>query len=149
MSNAKDRIRPRMSGRIPVQIPVEYKIDQEWLKGVVIDLSVGGIRILTNQGMENGIKIQITFPLGGQKEFMIKGEVSNVNAREIEGFGVRNLIGVNFPGLTEEEKKKLQDFILNQRYYTRLFRPTKGTNFLEDQNLKKAAALLKELDPIS
>ncbi len=149
MSTAKDRIRPRMSGRIPVQIPVEYQIDREWLKGVVIDLSIGGIRILTKQGMEKGIEFKVNFPLGGQEELIIRGEVSNVNAREIEGFGVGNLIGVNFPGLNEEEKKKLQDFILNQRYYTRLFRPTKGADYLEDQNLKKAAALLKELDPIS
>jgi len=149
MSTAKDRIRPRMSGRIPVQIPVEYQIDQEWDKGVVIDLSAGGIRILTNREMEKGVQLRINFPLGNKEEFIIAGEAINVNAREIEGFGVRNLIGVNFPGLTEEEKRKLQDFILNQRYYTRLFRPIKGADYLEEQNLKKAAALLRDLDPIS
>ncbi|MCX5868161.1 MAG: PilZ domain-containing protein [Proteobacteria bacterium] len=141
-----DRIRPRMSGRIPVQIPIEYQIDGEWLKGVVIDLSVGGIRILTSQVVEKGIKLRINFSLGGEEELLITGDVSNINAREIPDFGVRNLVGVNFPGLTEAEKKKLQDFILNQRYYTRLYRPTKGTDYLEEQNLKKAAALLKELE---
>jgi c-di-GMP-binding flagellar brake protein YcgR len=135
-----------MSGRIPVQIPIEYQIDGEWRKGVVIDLSVGGIRILTSQVVEKGIKLRINFSLGGEEELLITGDVSNINAREIPGFGVRNLVGVNFPGLTEAEKKKLQDFILNQRYYTRLYRPTKGTDYLEEQNLKKAAALLKELE---
>lgn len=148
MSTAKDRIRPRMSGRIPVQIPIEYQIDQEWNKGVVIDLSVGGIRILTNRKMEKWVQLRINFPLGNKEELIIAGEVINVNDREIEGFGMRKLIGVNFPGLNEEEKKRLQDFILNQRYYTRLFRPTKGADHLEEQNLKKAAALLKDLDPI-
>lgn len=149
MSTAKDRIRPRMSGRIPVQIPVEYRIDQEWNKGVVVDLSVGGIRILTNREMEKGVKLQINFPLGNREEFLIVGEIINANAREIEGFGARNLIGVNFPDLTEDEKRKLQDFILNQRYSTRLFRPTKGADYLEEQNLKKAAALLKDLEPVT
>lgn len=146
MPNMTDRIRPRMSGRIPVQIPIEYQIDGEWLKGVVIDLSVGGIRILTSQVVEKGIKLRINFSLGGEEELLITGDVSNINAREIPDFGVRNLVGVNFPGLTEAEKKKLQDFILTQRYYTRLYRPTKGTDYLEEQNLKKAAALLKELE---
>jgi len=146
MPKMTDRIRPRMSGRIPVQIPIEYQIDGEWRKGVVIDLSVGGIRILTSQVVEKGIKLRINFSLGGEEELLITGDVSNINAREIPGFGVRNLVGVNFPGLTEAEKKKLQDFILNQRYYTRLYRPTKGTDYLEEQNLKKAAALLKELE---
>lgn len=113
---------------------------------MIIDLSLGGIRILTSQVVEKGIKLRINFSLGGEEELLIAGEVSNINARKIPDFWVRNLVGVNFPGLNEAEKKKLQDFVLTQRYYTRLYRPTKGTDYREEQNLKKAAALLKELE---
>lgn len=135
-----------MSGRVPALVLIKLLSEGDIQKGVSIDLSLGGVSILMAHSLEKGMTYRATLFLKENTVVQAEVRVAYTSVENIQGYGERPLAGLNFVRISREEKRKLEQYIHEFRYYSRTFRPSKDSGHLRVQNLKKAAAMLGQMD---
>ena len=106
----KSMIERRKHPRIFIRALVDYESHDTFLYDYSKDLSEGGIFIQTDDPLEVGKVIDLKFSLPDvEKVFNIKGEVKWTNQEESKGG--RKGMGVAFKGLSEDDKKLLQNYV--------------------------------------
>ncbi len=100
--------------RIPMVNIIRAKLDDGSIQPVVlVDLSSGGAKILTNFPIHMGMRINLTIPLMGEEVIEKKGKVVWVKEMEFMRqykFGIECMAGIEFDSVSEEIKKFIDQF---------------------------------------
>lgn len=105
----------RKNQRIPIQLLVDYRADGHYLFDFCRDLGAGGVFIETENPLEHGSQVDLTFTLPDSKETLeTKGRVIWVQP-VVPGKDLTPGMGVQFEGFTTEQRKILENFV--SRYH--------------------------------
>lgn len=104
----------RQCDRVPVPLPIRFRLPGGfmgmWLDGMLVDLSVGGLRFTSLQPFEAeagaAIEFQVTLP-DRVEPYALTGEVLWVDAAKPDAIEC----GAMFIGLTDQQKGFLDEFV--------------------------------------
>jgi len=102
----------RRHNRIPVDLGVEFSHDGGELKAFARNISEGGLFIETNDALEIGSRLTLSFTLPGQSSpLVVPGEVvRRIELRSDFRFG----LGVQFRGLPPTSREQILDFLVQK-----------------------------------
>jgi c-di-GMP-binding flagellar brake protein YcgR len=98
--------------RIPIISDVEVKTGDKDFSGVVINVSAGGIGIVSDKPFELGIIVEASFKLGSDKFEKVRGTITRSDTIV---FGKYFLVGMNFISLNGSQKTDLDRYIQASR----------------------------------
>src|ERR1700730_7148667 len=88
-----------------IDVVVEDKLSFTLFRGAIADISVTGMRVISDQYLPKGTRY--TFTMKRQPMLIVRGEVRWVRAFERDTFQC----GVLFVDMEEDERSKLQSFL--------------------------------------
>ena len=107
----------RRSTRYRVKMQVDYSSGENFLFSYIDNISDMGIFISSSNPLRPGTSLTLRFtPQGSIRPFEIKGRVVWNNPYHKNGENLNPGMGVRFVGVTEEQKKKLQEVIKTIAY---------------------------------
>lgn len=115
--DAVRRLQRRQMYRLPVVLPVVYKPvgSEEAHKGNTVDLSGGGLCLASDQRLERGTELELSFSMPDGCEITGRGRVVLVNeGRDGQG-PPRYLHGVAFQELPEAVQERIVSFIFAEQ----------------------------------
>ncbi len=92
-----------------IDVVVEDKVSFMLFRATIADISVTGMRVISDQYLPKGTRYTFTFKRA--PFFVLRGEVRWVRPQERETFQC----GVNFVDLSDEERRKLLSFLEIER----------------------------------
>ena len=92
-----------------IDVVVEDKLSFTLFRGAIADISVTGMRVISDQYLPKGTRY--TFTMKRQPMLIVRGEVRWVRAFERDTFQC----GVLFVDMEEDERSKLQSFLEIER----------------------------------
>jgi c-di-GMP-binding flagellar brake protein YcgR len=92
-----------------IDVVVEDKVSFMLFRATVADISATGMRVISDQYLPKGTRYTFTFKRA--PFFVLRGEVRWVRPQERETFQC----GVHFVDLTDEERRKLLQFVEIER----------------------------------
>ncbi len=103
----------RHSKRLDTKLTVKYGDVASFISDYALNISRGGMFITTKEPLKVGTTISIEFDIPDiTVPIQVKGRVSWINApQEIKGTNLIPGMGIEFQSLTDEEQKKLDNFI--------------------------------------
>jgi len=102
----------RVDHRVPIQLLVDYKAEGHYLFDFCRDLGSGGVFIETNNPLNAGAEIDLTFTIPDSKETLrTKAKViwsqSPIQGRDDVNVGM----GVQFTQFSDSQRRKLDEFV--------------------------------------
>ena len=92
-----------------IDVVVEDKMSFTLFRGAIADISVSGMRVISDQYLPKGTRY--TFTMKRQPMMTVRGEVRWIRAFERDTFAC----GVLFVDMTDEERRRLQSFLEIER----------------------------------
>jgi c-di-GMP-binding flagellar brake protein YcgR len=92
-----------------IDVVVEDKLSFMLFRATIADISATGMRVLSDQYLPKGTRYTFTFKRA--PFFVLRGEVQWVRPQERETFQC----GVHFVDLSEEERRKVHEFVEIER----------------------------------
>ena len=103
----------RRHGRIGIDLSVECSRSEGSLKGFARNISEGGVFLETNDDVEAGTRLTLTFTLPGQGgEIVVPGEV--VRRTPLEDRDCRYGLGIRFDRMPAASREKILDFLVHK-----------------------------------
>jgi len=103
--------------RVPVNIEVDYKSDENFLFAYITDLSAMGIFVKTNKPHQPGTKLQLRFKPLGAPEFMVEGQVVWINSyRPGDPDSINPGMGIQFVDTDPEIQRRLTKLVRTFAY---------------------------------
>lgn len=97
--------------RVPISTKVTLKTVANLTRAAGSDLSVGGIYVISDQNLSIGSLVDLVFSVEDVEDlFQVAGEVKWKQDQEI-GDETRYGLGVEFIGLTSEDRERLESFV--------------------------------------
>lgn len=107
----------RKSTRYSVKMQVDYSSGENFLFSYIDNISEMGIFLSSTKPLKPGTGLKLRFsPQGSTKTFDIKGKVVWVNPYNKNGENLNPGMGIRFVGMTEKQKKKVQEIIKTIAY---------------------------------
>ena len=106
----RDDVRERRaSPRVPIPVPVRYRVSgsEHELRSEIADLSAGGLSFASDEPLDPGTLLEVTFPLETAR-FVLEATVVQVTAEREDVF----LIGVRFLAPDERFRARLAEQVL-------------------------------------
>lgn len=104
------KIQRREDFRMECNIPVKYSLDntlpedfEGLYDGFIVDISGGGIRLLSNEKLDKYTEVLFVFKLN-EDEMILKGQIVHVGDNDSLN-GMKYTYGVRFTNVTEDEKE--------------------------------------------
>lgn len=120
---AKDARRERRSRqrrehlRVPVNIEVDYKSDENFLFAYITDLSAMGIFVKTHKPHAPGTMLTLRFKPLGAPEFLVQGQVVWINSyRPSDPDSINPGMGVQFVDTDQETQRRLTKLVRTFAY---------------------------------
>jgi c-di-GMP-binding flagellar brake protein YcgR len=92
-----------------IDVVVEDKLSFTLFRGAIADISVTGMRVISDQYLPKGTRY--TFTMKRQPKLIVRGEVRWIRAFERDTFQC----GVLFVDMSEEDRSRLQSFLEIER----------------------------------
>lgn len=116
MTSNKLGIERRKYPRKPLQVEVGVYTESNFYQGFSENISEGGIFVATYDIRSKGEIIELEFKLPGEEEpIRVKGEVRWIREYNPTNPEMSPGMGIQFIGLSEEAKKKIERFIKEKR----------------------------------
>jgi hypothetical protein len=99
----------REGARVTIGAPIRFRIGWRWRRGILVDLSVRGCRLLSSDRVRRGDRMELNLPseLTGRKALALTGRVTRCWTLVPDWPG-RDAIAVNFEALSGEAAQRLQ-----------------------------------------
>jgi type IV pilus assembly protein PilZ len=103
--------------RVPVNIEVDYKSDENFLFAYITDLSAMGIFVKTNKPHPPGTKLTLRFKPLGAPEFLVEGQVVWINSyRPEDPDSINPGMGIQFTETDQDIQKRLTKLVRTFAY---------------------------------
>lgn len=107
----------RVHPRVPVNIEVDYRSDDNFLFAYITDLSAMGIFVKTTKPHHPGTRLTLRFKPLGAPEFMVEGQVMWVNPyRPGDPDSINPGMGVQFVDLDADTQRRLTRLVKTFAY---------------------------------
>ena len=120
---AKDAARERRARqrrehqRVPVNIEIDYKSDENFLFAYITDLSAMGIFVKTNDPHPPGTRLTLRFKPLGAPEFLVQGQVVWINSyRPGDPDSINPGMGIQFVDTDQETQRRLTKLVRTFAY---------------------------------
>lgn len=116
-SSQKGGSERRRSTRYRVKMQVDYSSGENFLFSYIDNISEVGIFLSSMNPLKPGTCLTLRFPVEGTtRSFSVKGEVVWINPYNKNGENLNPGMGIRFVGVTEDQKKRIQDLIKTIAY---------------------------------
>lgn len=105
-----DKMTTRQEPRVPITIPVDFKVGDSASTGFLLNISESGMFLHTQRDMLPGTSVHLRFSLpDSERVFEIKGIVkwSNIG----QGKSIFSGAGINFVTLKSDEQRLIREFV--------------------------------------
>lgn len=107
----------RVFQRVPVNIEVDYRSDENFLFAYITDLSAMGIFVKTTEPHPPGTRLTLRFKPLGAPEFVIQGQVVWINPyRPGDPDSINPGMGVQFVDLDQDTQRRLTRLVKTFAY---------------------------------
>lgn len=115
------RLQRRNFYRLKINMPVFFRTIEEdspqneahYLKAYTVDISGGGVRILTNHELKLGQRVECVIPIEEKQKLTVEGLVIRITASLDEGY--KYDVGIKFTEILEAKRDKIIQFIFEQQ----------------------------------
>lgn len=112
------RLRQRRAHiRVPVNIEVDYKSDENFLFAYITDLSAMGIFVKTTKPHAPGARLTLRFKPLGAPEFLVQGQVVWINSyRPGDPDSINPGMGIQFVDIDQDTQRRLTRLVKTFAY---------------------------------